>query len=81
MKDKYTGKCYRHVLKFIPGEQFDNNCPACFWESKHQNLLASQESGLTKDAPDLAKTGSKDGPVYIQRVHGNSFRTIDPPSG
>ena len=29
---------------------------------------------------DLPLAGGKDGPVLIQRVHGNSFRIIDPSS-
>lgn len=45
------------------------NCPACL------------ERRPTQDIPDLVKTGVKDGPVRIQRIHGSSFRMIDPPSG
>jgi hypothetical protein len=69
MKDKYTGKCYRHVLRFIPSEQFDNNCPACYWESKHQLYLKSQE--VTKK-----DVFGKDVDVRIQNIGGGSFRLM-----
>lgn len=36
--ENYKGKCYRHNLRFAPSSQFDNNCPACFWESKSKGL-------------------------------------------
>ena len=48
---------------------------------KHDSMVVVFRGFLTKRAPDLAKAGGKDGPVHIQRVHGNSFREIDPPSG
>lgn len=31
MKD-YSGRCFRHKVRFRPSEEFNNNCPACYWE-------------------------------------------------
>ncbi len=30
--NQYVGHCYRHQAYFAPSPQFDNNCPACYWE-------------------------------------------------
>lgn len=26
------GRCFRHHLRFTPSQEFNNNCPACYWE-------------------------------------------------
>ena len=35
--NKITGVCFRHSLRFRPSEQFNNNCPARYWESQAKN--------------------------------------------
>lgn len=41
----YEGHCFRHRLLFIPSEQFNNNCPACFWERDAAEERFLRETG------------------------------------
>lgn len=66
MDEKYQGKCHRHFLLFQPQPQFDNNCPACYWEGQ-----AAKERNF---AEALQK---KDGPVYIKNVGDGTFKKND----
>lgn len=55
-----------------------------FYKTQGKNLsegIRNHWRGLTPLAADLGKAVGKDGPVYLEHVHGNSFRIVDPPSG
>ncbi len=41
--EAYGGQCHRHRTIFIPSSQFDNKCPACYWELQHGNLRAAAQ--------------------------------------
>lgn len=71
VKMDYQGKCYRHVLRFKPSPQFDNNCPACYWEGEAARLAVKLER--------IEESTEKDGPVYIKNVGNGSFVTIEKP--
>lgn len=55
-EEGYTGQCFRHQARFKPSEQFDNNCPACYWEMKHQKAEKQKEqvSGGIDDGDSVA---------------------------
>lgn len=39
----WPGRCYRHHLRFTPSEEFQNNCPACYWEHEAAEEAALRE--------------------------------------
>ncbi len=63
-KEKMTGRCFRHRTKFVPSPQFDNNCPACYWELQYSNKAAEhsvQSDGICTCAHVERPMVDKDG--------------------